>query len=311
MYKKYVFVALGIAGTLAAGFYIAHKNQRIPMVDFDTSLKLASYRKLLSPQWGAVVYKVCKNLYYKNGPRYVPYHEQVLIPRTIHQIWLGSPFPEKYRAYAQSWIENNPGFTYKLWTDKELAIYPMVNRDLYNAAINYGERSDIARYEILYREGGLYVDTDFECIRSFEQLHHYYDFYIGMQPLDTGHIQLGSGLIGAAPGHPLLHAVLKELQDNGHEQERIVLKTGPLFLTKLFCLKAPDLFNPIIALPSTYFYPRGYKDAAEDRDAWLHPESYAIHHWAGSWLSDDAFVKNPNPFALLKPRLFSINRGEF
>ena len=31
-----------------------------------------------------------------------------------------------------------------------------------------GEKSDIFRYEILYRFGGVYVDTDFECIKPFE-----------------------------------------------------------------------------------------------------------------------------------------------
>jgi mannosyltransferase OCH1-like enzyme len=40
----------------------------------------------------------------------------------------------------------------------------------FDRASNFGEKSDIWRYEILFRLGGVYVDTDFECVRPFDSL---------------------------------------------------------------------------------------------------------------------------------------------
>ena len=36
----------------------------------------------------------------------------------------------------------------------------MPNKDLYHKASNFGMKADILRYEIVYREGGIYIDVD-------------------------------------------------------------------------------------------------------------------------------------------------------
>ena len=64
------------------------------------------------------------------------------------------------------------------------------------------KRSDIVRYEILHAFGGLYIDTDFECLKSFDILHHCYTFYIGT--LSSHNVGIGNGIIGSVAGHPLL-----------------------------------------------------------------------------------------------------------
>jgi len=73
---------------------------------------------------------------------------QVLIPKIIHQIWLGSPLPEKYKQLQKSWLKYHPDWHYYLWTEKEIAAFGLTNQALYDATSNYGEKSDIARYEI-------------------------------------------------------------------------------------------------------------------------------------------------------------------
>ncbi len=47
-----------------------------------------------------------------------------------------------------------------------------------------------------------------------------------------------------------------------------------------------------IALPASYFYPCGYEQRGTDRELWCKAESYAVHHWAGSWLKKEAFVRS-------------------
>ncbi len=63
------------------------------------------------------------------------------------------------------------------------------------AAPNYGQKSDILRYELLHRYGGTYVDVDMECVRSLD-LHSEAGptFYAGFS--NTGTVELNNGLIG-------------------------------------------------------------------------------------------------------------------
>ena len=60
------------------------------------------------------------------------------IPKIIHQIWLGSPFPEKYKVLQQSWKKYHPDWTYILWTEKEIKDFGLTNRERFDKAKIYG-----------------------------------------------------------------------------------------------------------------------------------------------------------------------------
>ncbi|MFA6066676.1 MAG: glycosyltransferase [Candidatus Babeliaceae bacterium] len=274
-------IALG-----ALVYYITHYKKP---VNFDTSLQVKKYKNHLNDQWSRYALPIFQKLYEQNNLASIKKNSVIKIPKKIHQIWLGSSFPEKYRAWQHSWIHHHPDWEYILWTEESLKDLPMFNREMYEAACNYGEKSDIARYEILNMYGGLYVDTDFECLQSCD-IFSYYDFYIGIQPLDTNMLQLGTGLIACAPGHALIRALIEYLPQQKHIQQ-IIAKTGPLYATRVFCARALQSPGKICAFPPTFFYPCGYNQNTRDKKSWIKPESYAIHHWAGSWLSKDAFVK--------------------
>jgi len=283
----YILVILGIA--LSIFFVFFYKNKTY--VDFDKSLQKIAYPELFKVPWNMHTYSIFSKLYQKNNLLRVQDSRKYKIPKKLHQIWLGSSFPEKYKAFQQSWIKNHPDWEYYLWTEETLAAVPMRNKDLYKAARNYGEKSDIARYEILYLYGGLYIDTDFECLKPFDIFNRCYDFYIGIQPLDTNSVQLGIGLIGARPGSELLNTIIEGLQTNKHIMQ-IIAKTGPIYASRIFCDTALTCSECVCAFPPTFFYPRGYTQSFENRTTWLKPESYAIHHWEGSWLLPTAWEKS-------------------
>jgi mannosyltransferase OCH1-like enzyme len=121
-----------------------------------------------------------KKLYDKHNPTQIQADSTVKIPKIIHQIWLGSPVPECFKAFMKSWELHHPGWTYILWTDEKVKTLTLYNQDLFDAATNFGEKADILRYELLYFFGGVYADCDQECLRSLDFLHHLYDFYIGI-----------------------------------------------------------------------------------------------------------------------------------
>lgn len=218
-------------------------------------------------------------------------------PKVVHQIWLGSPFPQKYKRWQKSW-RSMAGWEYKLWTEKEIDELQLINQDLYDQAINYGQKSDIARIEILERFGGLYVDTDFECIKPelFSRFNHMYDFYCGIEPLDLQRswLSISNALIASRPHHPLLKAFIAKVGKRitrTSSVDKIIFETGPAFFTELFSKFSNRGFIDI-ALPPTFFYPLGAHQAEQLnyslpflKQKVIKPETAAIHWWAGSWKS--------------------------
>lgn len=301
--------------------------QELP-VDFDVSMKAHEYARVLSTEPAQVLYNFLKQLYEKNRLERVSVQNDFKIPRYIHIIWLGGVLPQEYERYVKSWIDFHPNWTIVLWVDKpasyacdailhsfeEFEQYVNMenpagkkivvdvkqlsfdNRVFYNQARNYGEKSDILKWQVVYQFGGVYVDVDCECLKPLDELHRIYDFYTGIQPLDTNRVQLGAALFAAIPEHPILKHCVETIKDD-HKEIAIIAKTGPLHFTKSFFLVAGKTKTLDIAFPASFFYPCGYDQRGTEKSVWLCPESFAVHHWAGSWLKPTAFERR---FLVLK-----------
>lgn len=293
----------------------------VDATDFDESMHLNQFESVIQKNKNKQLLDYFRMQYTKNNPDQYAVSDGVKIPKIIHHIWLGQKMPEEYIPYRASWIKHHPDWAFIFWADspvnfdqgtviissfEELKIWLATlaehdrfcvvdvrallfdNRIFYDQAKNYGEKSDILKWEIVYRMGGVYVDTDFECLRAMDFLNGVYDFYTGIQPLDTNQVQLGAALYGAVPGHPILKRCVEDIKYN-QDIPQIILKTGPLHFTRCFALEANKNALRNIALPAGYFYPCGYEQKGSHRSVWERPESYAVHHWAGSWLKPEGF----------------------
>lgn len=232
---------------------------------------------------GNQLYDFFKDLYEKNNLSELP-NTTHKIPKIIHQIWLGSPVPQAFVALQESWIKHHLGrdWYYKLWTDADVAQLKLYNQYYYDQTDNYGAKSDILRWEIIYNFGGIYVDMDAECLLSFDELLAY-DFFTGLQPLDTFFVQLGAAIFGAAAHHPILKHCIETIKDDWHLQGA-PKKTGPVHFTKSFYAMAGKNGMLDIALPAFYFYPLGSQDTTIDKNLWIEKGAYAVHWWAKSWM---------------------------
>lgn len=82
-----------------------------------------------------------------------------MIPKTVHQIWLGNhPFPEialPWQASISKWL---PGWEYRLWQDADLpalAEHALCPHLMLDERLGMGIRPDVIRFEILRQHGGL------------------------------------------------------------------------------------------------------------------------------------------------------------
>jgi len=224
---------------------------------------------LASGDWQRV-----KELYLLNEPDDIE-----RLPKRIHQVWLGSPVPDCYRKYMSSWQRYHPTWDYYVWTDVDVKSIEITNRAAFDRAQNPAMRSDILRYEILRQYGGLYVDTDFECLRPFDDL-LYLNFFTGISYDSV--LQLYNGLIACRPNHPIINDCVKiNTTYDGNKGSRIINETGAYHFTRCFLR---NITNKTVAFPMDYFYP--YPNSlkgAGDPYSFVTDKTYALHHWAVSW----------------------------
>ena len=264
-------------------------------IDFDVSMQTKKYPKAIRLTQTAVgingitLLGFSRDLYNKNNLSNIVPSKQPKIPRIIHHIWLGGNVPEVLLSYIDSVKKLHPDWKCKLWTDKEAANIKLDNQELYDKATNFGEKSDILRYEILYRYGGVYVDVDMEGLKQLDLLHHCYDFYIGLQPLYHGYhgfVQVGTGIIGSIPGHPILKKVIQKLPEYFHRFKKTTAKTGPILFTRIFFTEADKHETIDIAFPTTYFYPINMYESMKEnvnRKKCEQLGAFTIHWWGKTW----------------------------
>ena len=224
---------------------------------------------------------------YNEFTQYKVISDEYRIPKQIHFIWLGSPLPERCKLMIESWRRFHPDWTITLWTDDEVESFNLFNIKEFRKAKNYGQKSDIWRYEILNRYGGVYVDIDFECLQSFDTLHRSCEFYTGISR--CGAVIL-NGLIGSRANHPILEACIRSLKTTLRQADytKIMEETGPYFFTKIIKRRALNSPKGTIAIfPPSFFYsfPAIYRSnfSGDVMQQFVTSDSMAVHYWSNSW----------------------------
>ncbi|MBS0620540.1 MAG: hypothetical protein JSS61_03670 [Verrucomicrobia bacterium] len=224
-----------------------------------------------------------KTLYLENAPLAESSEGPHKIPPVVHFIWLGpKAFPPQSVENIRSWIAMHPDWKVKFWTDSDreppctgmekVSVNDFTFTKLkrcYDASQNWGEKSDLLRYEILLQEGGVYVDHDANCLRSFEEMHRAFDLFCGLEtphePFVGRNITCGNGVIGSRPNHPTIARVIdliaerwdplgeKYRGNDEYSKIEVVMQRTYIALT----LALPTLNqggNRDIILPAAYFF---------------------------------------------------------
>lgn len=213
-----------------------------------------------------------------------------MIPRCVHRIWVGSQLPEEYVYYGLTWQKHHPGWTQILWSDKRQepqrgVVVNTIPSPLHNEALwqeapklvpaeNVGQfRADLLRYEILLHYGGVYVDTDFECVKSIEPLLGGVAAFAAWETTDTW---INNAIMGCEPGDLFFDALVGRLASNvrEHSGAKPNVMSGPQYLTRLYRELEPDL----TVFPQKMFYPYLWNQL--NQKGRIFPDAYAIHHWA-------------------------------
>jgi len=220
-----------------------------------------------------------------------------MIPKIIHQIWIGNnTLPARCKGYIDSIKKNFKEYDYIMWDDDKVALFlkeffPKVFTK-YNTYSNNAEKSDIARYCILYKLGGFYFDIDYECFKSFSEIINFNDYSLFVF-YDDEYFKDSFGLnniftnsvIGATPDNnfikQLIDSILSEIQYKITKKlyaraldkiDDTICKTGPILYTQVFQRLKKD---KNIFIGSNYQFIN--KTTSKE-------EKFGQHHCIHSWL---------------------------
>lgn len=242
-----------------------------------------------------------------------------MIPKKIHFCWLGSnEYPERVRSCMKSWRRVLGDYELVRWDETRFDTnsVPWVREAVERR--KYAFASDYIRHYALYTEGGIYLDTDVEILKRFDDLLNAEMFAVieteerilaeniargriseegrlltdGILP-DSG-LGLQSGVFGSVAGHPFSKRCLE-----WYESHRFILDDGSLYDRVI----APDImaYN---AIPAGFSYRDEMQNLSEGiriypsptiaaYPAKTCPESRAIHHCLGSWRDGQSHTPSP------------------
>lgn len=126
------------------------------------------------------------------------------IPKVIHFVWFGNnPYPTKIENCIKTW-EKLEGYTIKRWDESNFPFekYPFAKKAYENK--KWAFVSDVARLHAVYTEGGIYLDSDVEVLKSFDDLLEY-DGFFGIEDSRM----ISNAIMGGKKGNPLIGLLLR------------------------------------------------------------------------------------------------------
>ena len=201
-----------------------------------------------------------------------------MIPKIIHTCWFGgSPLPEQYKFYLKTWKEKNPDFEIIVWNEKTFEKY-FDDSEFVKFCIKnkkYAFLSDFFRLKVLYEFGGIYMDTDVECLRNLENFLTY-DFVIGYI-FDSS---LGTAVLFSSKKNQILMELLDKFENKFLEKKDVTVSNDiftEYFVNEIegFVLNGKNaILNNIAIFQKDYFERMKTSKKSEG--------GYCLHHCDGT-----------------------------
>lgn len=180
-----------------------------------------------------------------------------MIDKIIHQIWIGdkSKKPEKL---MHTWKELHRDWEYILWDEEKIDALGLSNKKQYDLSPTFAGKSDIARYEILYKFGGFFIDADSICLKKIPDSFLNCNFITTYESEKYRPNLLANGFIGTKKKNKIvydLNNVVRHIEDEHLRTEHPWKTTGPLTFSLVVKQNAhlePILLESKIMLPEHF-----------------------------------------------------------
>lgn len=213
-----------------------------------------------------------------------------MIPKKIHYCWFGgNPKPKLAEKCIKSWKKFCHDYEIIEWNESNCPLddMPLYVRQAYEAG-KWAFVTDYVRLRIVYKHGGIYMDTDVEVIKPLDDL-LYNKAYFGFE--DDKYVNTGHGF-GAEAGSEILKEIMSDYEDIP-----FVLEDGnfdktpcPRRNTEAFLRCGLEQNNSmqticegILILPQEYFAPKNWLTG----ELIITENTYSVHHYDASWYTPE------------------------
>lgn len=213
--------------------------------------------------------------------------EKQLIPKKIHYCWFSKKEMPDYLKYCiESWYKYCPNFKIVRWDENNYNIGQNSYMKEAYFAKKWGFVPDIARLDILYNEGGIYLDTDVELLKPLDEL-LYQQAFTGVEK--WGSINMG-GCSGAVAKHPIIKQMLDYrinehfiLDDGSFNQTTCgYYETKPLMQLGMKPNNTKQTIGNMTIYTSDFFHPYDYMSGETS----ITENTFSIHHFSGGWIDE-------------------------
>ena len=221
------------------------------------------------------------------------------IPKIIHYVWLGDKEkPKLFYKCLESWKKFCPDYQIIEWNESNFDFSNCKFAvDAYKAK-KFGYVADFIRVNVLNDCGGIYLDTDVEIVKSFDDLLDN-DFFLSFE----NEVYVETATLGSIKKHPFLQRMInyyqkREFYINGkpdltphtpifaivlQKYYNLKLKASSQLLTDVENRDAPK----VMVYNYDYFSPINYTT----KKIKTTPHTYSIHYFDASWFTGKLKVR--------------------
>ena len=236
-----------------------------------------------------------------------------MIPKIIHYCWFGKGnMPSEFVEFIEGWKNILPDYQIIRWDESNA---PLHLGYVSNALVhkNWANVSNYVRLHALYEFGGIYLDTDIELLKSFDELLSD-SVFVGFQNKDVASKNcVNNAVLGAEKGSDFIKELMDEIIANYDGNEPAAFSSPNVTTSVLKNRGLSHYGNQKLGHISIYeedfFYPLSYLDQFKnpnfERDKknkkYVTHNTFCIHYWDNSW-------KKPVKQSLSKKITKSIKR---
>lgn len=209
-----------------------------------------------------------------------------MIPKIIHLCWLsGDEYPPLIKQCVNSMYKKLPDYEIKIWTKNNFDIDSVTWVKQAFETKKYAFAADYIRFWALYNYGGIYLDSDVEVLKSFDEFLDLESF-IGFEYMNIPE----AAVVGCEKGCKWVKDCLDWYEgksfvaENGEQKKDVVPLLVKNILERNYQVKIEDNGNVqtlkgLKLYPYSYFSPKNYFNGKIK----VSKETVCIHRFASAW----------------------------
>lgn len=205
-----------------------------------------------------------------------------MIPKKINYIWLGGGKKSNFTNICiWSWYEHLQGYEIIEWNENNLNIDELCQNNKFLSECRkrklWAFMADYLRLYVLYHNGGIYMDTDVQVLRPFDDVleNRIFIGYEYFSKEKDDYVTHGTGVIGAEPFNPIIKKCMDYYDKEIWNTDLYYI---PTIFTIVFRKSNPEDY---MIYPVDYFAPYDYRKAFNRKCITVN--THTIHWFTASW----------------------------